>query len=350
MQIKIIITQEVRQHEDQNQGENSQNASGENLQNASDENLQNTFDENLNEDSLVISFQDLIGEKFKKNKLLNSLNAWANSKGFHFILSEGAKQLKKGVKRTFACHVKGCEYKLLLKSDSNEDNFQVEEKLSSKYKKHSKILNYMNSKEYEDHTLDFQKRDTFTEKILKEINLLKGKTQTISTLTEVLNKKFQTEFSVLQVKYQVNKILLETYGYADEDAYRFIQLAKEEASKEGFFCSKLDKNQRLFQAIYLSKSMLLYSNYFLDLVIVDATYRRNRFNLPLVNVIGVNNFGHNIMLAFGLVSNETSNAYTWFFFKLKEAWKNRKPINFIIDGSKEMREGKSHFFIGNLLF
>lgn len=62
--------------------------------------------------------------------------------------------------------------------------------------------------------------------------------------------------------------------------------------------------------------MMQYADYFLDIVIVDATYKRNRFNLPLVNVIGVNNFGHNIMLAFGLFSNETLDSYTWFFGEL----------------------------------
>ena len=62
----------------------------------------------------------------------------------------------------------------------------------------------------------------------------------------------------------------------------------------------------------------------------------------------MNNFGHNIMLAFGLFSNEASNAYSWFFSELKEAQKNRKPINFFFGCNKEMRVGKS-FIIDNFL-
>lgn len=86
--------------------------------------------------------------------------------------------------------------------------------------------------------------------------------------------------------------------------------------------------------------MMQYADYFLDIVIVDATYKRNRFNLPLVNVIGVNNFGHNIMLAFGLFSNETLDSYTWFFGELKKAWRGKNPLNFVIDGSETMKKGK----------
>jgi len=49
------------------------------------------------------------------------------------------------------------------------------------------------------------------------------------------------------------------------------------------------------------------------------------------------------MLVFGLVSNETTSSYVWFFLNfshLKKAWGNYKPKNFIIDGCEEMRKGK----------
>jgi len=53
----------------------------------------------------------------------------------------------------------------------------------------------------------------------------------------------------------------------------------------------------------------------------------------------INNFDQNIMLAFGLLSNETSESYIWFFSKLKEIWGNNKPLNFIIDGCESMKQG-----------
>ena len=333
IQIQIFALENLNLSEDQNHNEN----------------LLSTPIQDSTEDPLNISFQELIGKKFRNDKLLDSINAWANPKKFHLVLSEGAKKLKKGIKRTLSCHIKGCQYKILLKSDLEGENFEIDQKLSCKYKKHSKFFNLLHCQLFLDHELNFQRKDVFTEKVLKEINLLKGKTKTMNALTNIVNKKFNTEFSVLQIKYQVNKILLETFGCADEDAYRFVQIATEKTKEEGYFCTKLDQGQKLLHGIYLSKAMLLYSNYFLDLVIVDSTYKRNRFNLPLVNVIGVNNFGHNIILAFGVLSNETTNAYTWFFSKLKEAWQNKKPLNFIIDGSNEMREGNKILLISRFI-
>ena len=70
------------------------------------------------------------------------------------------------------------------------------------------------------------------------------------------------------------------FGVPDIDAYNFSEMT-EKASKENgaFFAIKLhtSNNNQFQRALYLSPDMLEYANYFLDIVIVDATYKRNRF-------------------------------------------------------------------------
>ena len=90
--------------------------------------------------------------------------------------------------------------------------------------------------------------------------------------------------------------------------------------------------------------MQTYSQFFLDVVLVDSTYKRNRFNLPLVNVVGINNYGKTIMLAFGLLSEETTEAYTWFFKEIKRAWGQNKPLNFVTDDCQAMKKGNYYCF------
>ena len=85
--------------------------------------------------------------------------------------------------------------------------------------------------------------------------------------------------------------------------------------------------------------MLTYADYFLDFILVDATYRRNRFNLALVNILGVNNYGKNVLLAFGLLSAETKENYIWLFSKLRIAWGIRLPNNIITDEDESIRQG-----------
>ena len=95
--------------------------------------------------------------------------------------------------------------------------------------------------------------------------------------------------------------------------------------------------------------MLIYSEKFLDIVMIDSTYRRNRFNLILVNILGISNTGKNIMLGFALLSNETVESYKYVFKNLKKAWKNRQPKNFIIDESQSIQSGElCEFYAGFL--
>ena len=88
--------------------------------------------------------------------------------------------------------------------------------------------------------------------------------------------------------------------------------------------------------------MVNYSKKFLDMVIVDATYKRNRFNMPLVNVVGVNNYGRTILLAFALLDDEKMDSYDWLFKNLKDIWR-KEPDYFISDECAEIIKGNISF-------
>lgn len=94
------------------------------------------------------------------------------------------------------------------------------------------------------------------------------------------------------------------------------------------------------RVVFVSNFMLNYSQFFLDIVLIDSTYRRNRFNMPLVNVIGVNNYGKNILLAFGLLSDEKTDSYEWLLSKLKDFWR-KSPQLMISDECDAIRNGKT---------
>ena len=93
--------------------------------------------QNSNLNDRDVDFELLLEERFKEDTMLDEMNIWSNELGFKLILSEGAKQMKDGVKKTLICHVKDCTYRLYVKSDKNERFYQVYEKLSRKYTQHS---------------------------------------------------------------------------------------------------------------------------------------------------------------------------------------------------------------------
>ena len=89
----------------------------------------------------------------------------------------------------------------------------------------------------------------------------------------------------------------ENFGKAFQDTDEFFkEIQKDVKLNRGFYSVDLDKDNKLQKVLYLSSQMLEYASLFLDIVSVDATYRRNRFNMPLVNVCDIDNFGSSIYL------------------------------------------------------
>lgn len=56
-----------------------------------------------------------------------------------------------------------------------------------------------------------------------------------------------------------------------------------------------------------------------DLLVVDATYKTNRFSMPLVVVCAVDRFGSTYLIALALIHGETVPYYTWVMRRLFDA-------------------------------
>jgi len=63
-------------------------------------------------------------------------------------------------------------------------------------------------------------------------------------------------------------------GKPDLDVYKFVNLAEKEANeKGGFFSMEVDSENIFQRSLYISDIMLTYSKHFLDVVIIDSTYK-----------------------------------------------------------------------------
>ena len=48
-----------------------------------------------------------------------------------------------------------------------------------------------------------------------------------------------------------------------------------------------------------------------DVLLMDATYKTNRFNMPLVNTVGIDNCNRTFFISFAFMSGETDADYEW---------------------------------------
>jgi len=287
-----------------------------------------------NQESLTIPLDDIKKKTFEEHQLLVGISKWSEIYRFQVVFGEGKKTLANGFKRIVCCNKKNCSFKLTFKSDKQGIIFTLDEEVSQKNNKHSTFFPIIFI-QFLDHQLTCKAKSLFNKQIDQEMYLLMGKTKTIQLLMEIINKKFATKFNLEQIKYRVLK-LLNSNRHPDNDAYDFVEIAKN--CPNSFFSYELDEENRFQKSLFLSDVMLIYSSKFLDIVIIDSTYKRNRFNLILVNIIGIDNYGRNIMLGFGLLDNETSLSYEWLFRELKKNW-NESPLNFVVDECDSIKNG-----------
>ncbi|XP_016164739.1 protein FAR1-RELATED SEQUENCE 5-like [Arachis ipaensis] len=76
--------------------------------------------------------------------------------------------------------------------------------------------------------------------------------------------------------------------------------------------------------------------YFGDVVAFDSTYKKNKYNRPLVIFSGSNNNKQTTIFGFGLVLNETITSYTWMLENLLEVMCNKPPSVVVTDGDEAM--------------
>ena len=60
---------------------------------------------------------------------------------------------------------------------------------------------------------------------------------------------------------------------------------------------------------------LLYSD-FNDVILLDSTYRTNKYRMSLIVVAGINEMGQTFILGFGVVANEEYENVHWVLEKL----------------------------------
>ncbi|XP_072059525.1 protein FAR1-RELATED SEQUENCE 5-like [Arachis hypogaea] len=74
-----------------------------------------------------------------------------------------------------------------------------------------------------------------------------------------------------------------------------------------------------------------------DVLAFDATYGRNKYNLPVIVFSGVNHHNQTCVFATAMVSCESIASYVWVLRKLLECMGGKAPTAVITDGDRSMR-------------
>jgi hypothetical protein len=81
-----------------------------------------------------------------------------------------------------------------------------------------------------------------------------------------------------------------------------------------------------------------------DVLAFDATYRKIKYNTPLVILSGVNHHNQSVVFASAIVGDETEETYVWLLENLVEAMEGKHPVSVITDGDLAMKNAIRRVF------
>ncbi|XP_048550526.1 receptor-like protein kinase 5, partial [Triticum urartu] len=73
-----------------------------------------------------------------------------------------------------------------------------------------------------------------------------------------------------------------------------------------------------------------------DVIVFDSTYKMNRYGMPFIPFIGLNNHRCNTVFGCAVVSDETEDTYVWVLHTFLRAHCQKKPRSVITDGDATM--------------
>jgi len=277
---------------------------------------------------IKIDLEPLLKKIFDdRKKLKESLDLWAaqekislNFRTQERINLDGSKVSK------LICSKKeklNCPFFLEFRSDEKTDKYKLT--------KHCNIHNHSLNK--------FHTAEAITPNILKKINLMKNSCKTYGELTKIINDEFGLNFHRKTIYYQVIKLREEENGKLSEDATKLIELLKQDSEKRNSFYDIMLKDQEFQGISFMTQRMISVVKHFSDVIIMDTTHGTNRFNLPLLDIAAINNFGKTITCFFGVLPDQKFETFVWALQNFKDQIQLTPKVIFG-DEDDALRKGK----------
>ena len=180
------------------------------------------------------------------------------------------------------------------------------------------------------HQRRYQRR-TFIKEIEQEIVLHASCGLSTSQSIALIQKKFpssiQTSKDIQNLKAQVQRVLLSLSSVVDATIKRLDDL-------DYFYRKLVDAEDRL-QCLFFAypESIWLYQQFY-DVVLLDCTYKTNKYNRPLLNIVGITGFNKTLQIGLCLLFGEDEQNFSWALQQLQELlrlYRIPEPSLFLVD-------------------
>ena len=251
------------------------------------------------DDSNITSLEEVRSMEgaLSREAMTDKIKEWAQRLGFSVRLPGGRTLLKDGTEKLkLICSDKDCPFQLIFTKFYTDDSYTINEDSSITRHNHGmrRKVKAKWTPEIEDTLYQFMENVS--------LKVLKAYIQRIHNV----------DFTERQIESKIQYLQEKRYGKPTEDAQRLLRkLLVLQANQECYLTYECDGDNRLLRLLFISKRMKALYESFSDVLFIDSTFSPNRFNMPVADLCGVDNFGRNILFGFAIINNSTEDTYVW---------------------------------------
>lgn len=294
------------------------------------------------------------GEYASRDAVFTAINAWASPRGYAFVIGKSKRTPSGRQVITFACdrgkkpqslsHTRqrqttskriGCQFSVLGKESLDKTIWQLTHRQGSNFSVH----NHNPSLHPKAHPVHRQLSSADKSTIYslasagvkpKEIrSYLRENTEALATQQDIYN-------AVAAGKRQL------THGQSS------IHALANELDQEGFWNRmQLDEDNRVSSVIFAHPQSLAYLRSYPDMLILDCTYKTNKYKMPLLDIVGVDACQRSFCIAFAFLTGEEEKDYIWALDRLRSLYEiagARYPSVILTDRCLACMNAISHCF------
>ncbi|KAJ7980600.1 Protein FAR1-RELATED SEQUENCE like [Quillaja saponaria] len=111
-----------------------------------------------------------------------------------------------------------------------------------------------------------------------------------------------------------------------------------------FYVLDIDDDGRLRNVFWADARSRVAYGYFNDIVAIDTTCLANKYEIPLISFVGVNNHGHPVLLGCGFLGHESMEDFAWIFRAWLKCMLGHQPHVIMTDQCKTLQNAVAEVF------
>ncbi|KAL2885279.1 mutator-like element transposase [Ceratocystis lukuohia] len=273
-----------------------------------------------------------------REALFAAANAWAKPRGYAFTTGKSKKTNNGRTKVVVACdrtqappnpstvrrrrtssRGTGCKFSVLAKESADKNTWALVHRPDQEYAQH----NHPPSDDPSAHPIH---RALQT----KDVSVISGLVAAGVAPRNIRSYLYNTSDTLATAQDIRNQIALVRRD--SRHGQSSIQALIDQLNIEGFRCQvRVDSGNHLTALFFAHPDSIAYLQENPDVLLLDCTYKTNRYAMPLLEMIGVNSSQKSFYIAFAFLSGETEDDYLWALQHLKSLYQQELPSVVLTD-------------------